>query len=332
MTTVEILDAMPRLRALIVGDICLDRWCTYDPALADRSRETGLDRIAVTSVEKTPGGGGTVANNLAAFGIARVAVLGLAGDDGHGFELARALDQRGIESAGLIRSPLVTTFTYTKIINGVTGIEDRPRIDYVQAVPIPESLEREMARRLREIYAAFDVIFIADQAETAVGGVVTESLRTVLAEIGAASPGRIVWADSRLRSELFRNVTLKVNRSEADAACERAFGAVDYERLRGHLQATRVFVTDGRNGTIINDQGRVTQVATRPIENPVDICGAGDSFSSGAACALAAGATPEQAAQLGNLWASVTVMKRGTGTANRSELERQLAQDVPPRA
>ncbi len=324
MTMVEILDAMPRLRALIVGDICLDRWCTYDPALADRSRETGLDRIAVTSVEKTPGGGGTVANNLAAFGLARVAVLGLAGDDGHGFELAHALDERGIESRGLIRSPLVTTFTYTKIINGQTGVEDHPRIDYIQAAAIPESLECQMAQRLREMHGEFDVIFIADQAETAIGGVVTASLREVLAEIGAASPDKIVWADSRLRCEHFRNVTMKVNRSEADAACERAFGEVDYERLRGHLQAGRVFVTDGRDGTLINDHGRVTRVATRAIENPVDICGAGDSFSSGAACALAVGASPEQAAQLGNLWASVTVMKRGTGTANRSELERKM--------
>ena len=38
----------------------------------------------------TPGAGGTVANNLAALGVGRVAVLGVIGDDGFGFELARA--------------------------------------------------------------------------------------------------------------------------------------------------------------------------------------------------------------------------------------------------
>ena len=32
MTTAEILAAIPKLSALVVGDICLDRWCTYDPA------------------------------------------------------------------------------------------------------------------------------------------------------------------------------------------------------------------------------------------------------------------------------------------------------------
>src|ERR1039458_2140334 len=76
MTTWDLFHRFGRLRALVVGDICLDRWCTYDPALSEPSRETGLDRIAVISEEQTPGGGGTVANNLAAMGLARVAVLG----------------------------------------------------------------------------------------------------------------------------------------------------------------------------------------------------------------------------------------------------------------
>lgn len=326
MTYAEILQAMPRLRALIVGDICLDRWCTYDPALADRSRETGLDRIAVTSVEKTPGGGGTVANNLAAMGLARVAVLGLAGDDGHGFELARALQARGIESEGLLHSPLVTTFTYTKILNGQTGEEDHPRIDYIQAEAIPASLEQALLKKLDAMHREFDIIFVGDQAETAIGGVVTERVREALAEIGRSAPEQLIWADSRLRCELFRNVTMKVNRGEAEAACQRAFGSeADYESLRRHLLAGRLFVTDGRHGTWINDGGRVSHVATEPIEQPVDICGAGDSFSAGAACALAVGATPEQAAHLGNVAASITVMQRGTGTASLSALERALS-------
>ena len=34
-------------RALVIGDICLDRWCRYDPSLAEHSRETGIPRIAV---------------------------------------------------------------------------------------------------------------------------------------------------------------------------------------------------------------------------------------------------------------------------------------------
>jgi sugar/nucleoside kinase (ribokinase family) len=56
------------------------------------------------------------------------------------------------------------------------------------------------------------------------------------------------------------------------------------------------------------------------VENPVDICGAGDSFSAGAALALRAGASPAEAALFGHLVASVTIMKPGTGTASPGEV------------
>ena len=64
---------------LVVGDIYLDRWCHYDPEEADVSRETGIPRVGIVKTKVTPGAGGTVANNLAALGAGRVAVLGAIG-------------------------------------------------------------------------------------------------------------------------------------------------------------------------------------------------------------------------------------------------------------
>jgi sugar/nucleoside kinase (ribokinase family) len=59
---------------------------------------------------------------------------------------------------------------------------------------------------------------------------------------------------------------------------------------------------------------------TQRVAHPVDICGAGDSFTAGAACALAGGASAQAAARLGHLVASVTIMKKGTGYATPKEL------------
>ena len=36
MTNREILEQFPGMSALVIGDICLDRWCHYDPVLAER--------------------------------------------------------------------------------------------------------------------------------------------------------------------------------------------------------------------------------------------------------------------------------------------------------
>jgi sugar/nucleoside kinase (ribokinase family) len=65
----------------------------------------------------------------------------------------------------------------------------------------------------------------------------------------------------------------------------------------------------------------------------VDICGAGDAFSAGAALTLKATGDPAAAAAFGNLVASITIMKKGTGTASPDEVaERSLrdAEDQSP--
>jgi rfaE bifunctional protein kinase chain/domain len=320
MTTAEILERIPRLRILVAGDICLDRWCTYDPKHREPSRETGLDRIGVVSTDVTPGGGGTVANNLAALGAGHVAVLGIAGDDGDGFELARALSGRRIDATHLIRSSALQTFTYTKLINSTNRVEDLPRVDFIHSEPLAANLETQLLGRLRQIAPAFDAIVALDQCETPESGIVTSELRILLSEIARASPEKVVWADSRIRCEHFRGVTMKVNLQEAAAACQRLKIPTDYSRLRAALDAPRLFVTAGAEGVHIATPTGIEHVPTTRIDHPVDICGAGDSFSAGAVCALALGATAAEAARFGNLVASITVMKPGTGTASPAEL------------
>ena len=320
MTTAEILASFPKIAALVVGDICLDRWCSYDPATAEPSRETGIPRIGVVATEVTPGGGGTVANNLVALRAGRVAVLGVRGDDGFGFELTRALEARGVSTDLMVPEPSLSTFTYTKVINSKTGIEDRPRLDFITTRPIPEQVERRILNRLEATASGYDVILVSDQAETDHGGVVTPAVRALLADLAGRHPERILWIDSRKRLELFRKVIVKANQQEVETACGSLFGHTDYQRLRQHVQSKLLMVTQGAKGVLVVEEGRETQAPTRQIEKPVDICGAGDSFSAGAALALAVTGSPSEAARFGNLVASITIMKKGTGTASPQEV------------
>src|SRR5882757_3579390 len=194
MTIRETLDKFRKLRVLVAGDVCLDRWCRYDPALADPSRETGIPRIGVVSTQVTPGAAGTIANNLAALGAGRIAVLGMVGDDGFGYELRAALTGRGISPDLLVDAPGIPTFTYTKLINRDTEVEDRPRIDFVYTQELPATVERELVARFERAAPDYDVILVSDQAETDQGGVVTPAMREAIARTEA-----LVWVDSRLR-------------------------------------------------------------------------------------------------------------------------------------
>ena len=59
--------------------------------------------------------------------------------------------------------------------------------------------------------------------------------------------------------------------------------------------------------------------------------GAGDTVISTFTVALAAGASPGDAARLANVAGGIVVMKRGTGTVTPRELSESMGSDGPPR-
>lgn len=317
MTNEAILRALPELSVLIVGDICLDRWCLYEPSLALPSAETGIPRVAVVGTECTAGAGGTIANNLQALGVGRLSVAGMVGDDGYGFELRKALAARGIRHDLLIEAPGRQTFTYTKLINRTAGREDLPRVDFLFE-SAPEA-ERVLLDALPEAVDEHDIVIVSDQAETA-EGVVTEAVRTLLGELAPVYVDKVFLADSRRRAHLFSRVLLKANRSEAEAASREVCGRVDYAELRAKTHAPVLFVTEGGDGVHVRQETRDCFVTVRKVDNPVDTCGAGDSFAAGAAVTFFLARDAIRAAEFGSLVARVTIGKPGTGTAAPQEV------------
>ena len=321
MSCAEALSAARQARVLVVGDICLDRWCRYSPSLAEPSRETGIPRCAVTETAVTPGAGGTVAANLASLGAKRVSVLGVIGRDGFGYELRNALASRRIAVDLLIESDSVQTFTYTKLINGESGIEDLPRVDFINTQPLPLDIEERVLEKLSASLSAFDAVVVCDQAETEQGGVVTSRVREALCHAARSHRAKVFVADSRERIHLFRNVIATPNEFEATSSSERALGEVDYRGLHKIIGGPALVVTAGSRGAWLVDAAGQHLIATRPHASPVDTCGAGDSLSAGLALALVAGADTESALRFGMIVAGVTVGKPGTGTATPNEVQ-----------
>ncbi len=103
-------------------------------------------------------------------------------------------------------------------------------------------------------------------------------------------------------------------------ACLELFGQVDFRRLREHLGSKAIMVTHGPEGALVIEEDKETWAKARAVENPVDICGAGDSFAAGTALTMAVTGDPVAAAEFGNLVASITIMKKGTGTASPAEI------------
>ena len=84
-----------------------------------------------------------------------------------------------------------------------------------------------------------------------------------------------------------------------------------------------VFVTLGAQGMLLVTANGAQLASALPVDGPLDIVGAGDSVIAALTAALCCGATPFEAAQLGNLAAWVTVQQVGTtGTASAEQLRR----------
>jgi sugar/nucleoside kinase (ribokinase family) len=91
--------------------------------------------------------------------------------------------------------------------------------------------------------------------------------------------------------------------------------------LLGDRAGRPVFVTMSEKGVLVWADGRHELLPAMPVSPPLDPVGAGDTFISALASALAVGATPGEAGILANLAAAVTVEKLNeTGSASPDEI------------
>jgi sugar/nucleoside kinase (ribokinase family) len=150
--------------------------------------------------------------------------------------------------------------------------------------------------------------------------VITAWFRDLVADVAERYPQKIVLVDSREHVELFRNVIAKPNHDEAVAACTRAFGSVDFPKLRLLIGPHPLVVTQGQIGALLVDNAGERLVPSERVVNPVDSCGAGESFCAGMALALRASGDFSTAIRFGNLVSGITMMKKGAGTAAAEEI------------
>jgi rfaE bifunctional protein kinase chain/domain len=318
------------LRVLVVGDIILDRWCTYDPAENTPSHQTGIPRLGIIQIDVAPGAGGAVANNLAALGAGRTSVLGVIGQDGFGFELERALSKRSIDYSLLVATPDLQTATFTRLVSSETGIEDKPRVDFINRGPLPSEVEDQLIANFHLAYEKFDVIVISDHQPKSGGGVMTPAFREVLADVAERHNTITVIGDSRAHLHLYRNVVAKANAKEAEHASRELFDAIDFMRLRRAIGTQPLVITRGESGAEIYTEEGVQRLSAIITGDPVDTCAAGEAFDAGLALALRAGARIDNAVRFGTMVASVTIMKAGSGEASAEEVL-AVADSMTPR-
>lgn len=321
----QILDLIPRTRVAVLGDYCLDAYWFIDESASQVSSETGKMTRPVAEQRYSLGGAGNVTSNLAALGVGRIYALGLVGEDLFGREMLRKLSALGVDTRGMfVQEQDWDTLVYAK--PHLDGAEDR-RIDFGDFNRTSDERAEALILYLESILDECQVAIINQQVPK---GIHSDFMVEQLGRTIAKYQARTFILDSRHRSGDFDGVWLKVNAHEAARLCgiERRLGtavplaeAIEsagklFERYRHP-----VFVTRGKRGCLVCDGPEVQEVPGIQILRPTDPVGAGDSMLAGIAAALAAGATPLEAAEIGNFAAAVTVQKRyQTGSAALEEV------------
>ena len=321
----EITSRYPRRRIGVVGDFCLDRYLEIAPARAEISIETGLPVHNVTRVRSQPGAAGTIVNNLVALGVGRIVVVGFCGEDGEGWELARALRAlRGVTLDYFLQTPERATFTYTKPM--LAGRE-LSRLDIKNWSPTPAPLSERIAAHVRALAEKVDALVVMDQVSIDETGVVTKAVLAALGEVAAKFPTLPILADSRRGLGRFPAVTFKMNAAElvemtGAAVGDAAMAASALARERGKP----VIVTLAERGLLgALPDGETVSIFAWPVRGEIDVVGAGDAVTANAVAALAAGATLEESLTIANAAASLVIHQLGTtGTASVAEIARMF--------
>jgi rfaE bifunctional protein kinase chain/domain len=328
---INILRRFPQRRILVVGDSIADQF-VYG-AINRVSREAPVFILRHEHTETVPGGAANCALNLASLG-ARVSLISVAGDDEAGRALIEKLNAAGVDCSGVLTSPALRTTTKVRILAGQLHSTRQQviRIDY-EGEPLNDP---ELRARLRER--------ILEQSQTA-DAVITSDYNYGVADAEMASFTRDaaaarkipLMADSRFQLSNFAGFTSATpNQDEVEQLLGKQFVQVDEletasEELRDRLSYRALLVTRGSNGMMLLEDGvAALHLAAVGAREPVDVTGAGDTVMAAYTLAVASDSSFPDAARLANYAGGLVVMKRGTASVTREELENSVLHSELP--
>lgn len=311
-------------RILVVGDLVLDR---YIHGTVERiSPEAPVPVVRVGRERQVLGGAANVAGNIRALG-GEAVMAGVVGRDQAGRDLLRILGECGIGTEGV---RVVADMQTTVKMRVLADRQQVVRVDWDPAASFPQREVAAFCALLEKQVARCSGVVIEDYSK----GLIRQDIIDVILA-AARKQGIPVGLDPKDNAELdLSGITLaKPNYREAHLCAgvpikgPQGSDPLKDESLRkaGQILLRRwkpqqLIVTLGPQGMYLVSRGKRPRVIPTRAREVFDVSGAGDTVIATCVLALAAGATFDEAAILGNNAAGVVVGKLGTATCSPEEL------------
>ncbi|MGO8838768.1 MAG: D-glycero-beta-D-manno-heptose-7-phosphate kinase [Limisphaerales bacterium] len=324
----QILAAATKTRVLVLGDVMLDQFIWG--AVSRISPEAPVPVVEFERESFMPGGAANVARNLTALDVP-VEIFGVVGSDEAGRRLRTLLNEQKIGCAGLVTHAARHTSVKTRV---VAHKQQMVRIDRETRDHLDGHLAGRLLGELKAKLPKAAALIVGDYGK----GVVTQPL---LNEIKALCRARGIWLSfdpkpvhhlnlSNLslvtpnRKEAFELANLPDETRHANPLADQNLMLVA-ERLLNELRPAVLLITLGELGMLLCQRGRKPFHIPTVAQEVFDVSGAGDTVIATFTLAIAAGASPIEAAMLSNHAAGIVVGKVGTATTTPEELIKSFA-------
>ncbi|MGA2243087.1 MAG: PfkB family carbohydrate kinase [Verrucomicrobiota bacterium] len=322
----QILAAATKTRVLVLGDVMLDQFIWG--GVSRISPEAPVPVVDFERESFMPGGAANVARNLTALNVP-TEIFGAVGSDDAGRRLKTLLKEQKIGCSGLVTHAARHTSVKTRV---VAHKQQMVRIDRETRDGLDGKLTGHLLAGLKSKLAKAAAVIVGDYGK----GVVTQPL---LNEIKSLCHERGIWLSFDPKPVHHLNLSclslITPNRKEAfelanlpdpAVAGRHVYPLADKnlmlvaERLLNELRPVVLLITLGESGMLLCQRGQKPFHIPTVAQEVFDVSGAGDTVIATFTLAVAAGASPVEAAILSNHAAGIVVGKIGTATATPQEL------------
>ncbi|MGO8763955.1 MAG: D-glycero-beta-D-manno-heptose-7-phosphate kinase [Limisphaerales bacterium] len=324
----HILSAAAKSRILVLGDVMLDQFIWG--SVARISPEAPVPVLDFERENFMPGGAANVARNLVSFKV-ETEIFGAVGHDDAARQLRKLLAEQNIRCSGLVTKPGRHTSVKTRV---VAHKQQVVRIDRETRDGLDAKLTDQLVGAVKQMLPETDAVIIGDYGK----GVVTQPL---LNEVKTLCRERGVWLSldpkpvhhlnlSSLslitpnRKEAFELADLPDETRQPDPLADKNL-MLTADRLLNELRPAVLLITLGELGMLLCQRGQKPFHIPTVAQEVFDVSGAGDTVIATFTLAIAAGASPMEAAILSNHAAGIVVGKIGTATTSPEELLKSFA-------
>jgi rfaE bifunctional protein kinase chain/domain len=315
-------------RIMVVGDIIADEFIVGRPERLSREAPVLILRRQMRNI--MPGGAANAANNIISLQ-GKVDLVGIVGTDHSGKSLLNILEEKSIDTTGIISDPARPTSLKTRILAGGNQVVKQQvvRIDNLDQNPVGSKIEKNVVDNVLEKINQIDGLLLSDYGN----GLFTPSLKQRLIQIGRKH-NKFVAVDSRYNLVDFKGATLATpNLEEVGQAVGRELRTQSEVVAAGReiieeLELNYLLITQGSEGmTLFKRDGYYNHIPVANFSEVYDVTGAGDTVIGTMVLALAAETGISSAMKLANYAAGIVVRKSGVATVLPEELRKEVIEN-----